>query len=351
MKRITSLDTLRFFSAIFIVLFHSKVRILGHNEFACGGLAVELFFVLSGFLLAKTCKKRIKDKKTPEQKCQTYCIDHFIRLWPEYLFAMIISIILLSVFAKTRLQPLGLNIIMMGGIGGIPHILNASWYVSVVFYVGCFLATILILLKDKAKLLVFPILFFTCLFCMINDKSPFIKPYDVVGLGVLSKGMIRGCLGMIVGIYTWWICEKLPRYKDKLNNRFIPVVLFACEVISVGALFHMFTFQSSHSMRDFNVYFYISFLISLLYFKKEKLLKFMSWKFWAPFSKISYMLYLTHSIVLVILAEHYKYFMRSDIIRGYIICVLLSLMFAFYSYCIFDWLRNKIKKLVFNKDF
>ena len=347
MKHITSLNTFRFLAVMFIVLLHAHTYFFKKNTlFSCASLAVELFFVLSGFLLAKTYEKRTIHKQTPLEKCQVYCKNHFLRLWPEYFFAVFITIILLRIFSKVNISPLGLNVIMISGIGGIPGIIGNSWYVSVVFWIGCFLTSLLIFTKDKSKVLIFPFLFFLSLFFLINNKFPFRDPCGVTA-SLLSKGMIRGFVGMVIGIYTWWICEKIPQFKKRLNSKLIPFVLFIGEVVSVSALFYTLTFQPKHNLSDFNVYFYAAFLIGLLYFQKEKLLKFMSWNIWAPFAKTSCMLYLTHHVVLKIFEEHYSYLFRENILKGYIIILLTSLLFSFICYYIFIWLRSRIKKLVF----
>lgn len=346
MRHITSFDTLRFVAAIFIVLYHCTLNFKG-KYFSCGNMAVELFFVLSGFLLAKTYEKRVSQKQTSLEKCQTYCANHFVRLWPEYLFSMCVTIILLQIFDKVNIQPFGLNVVMISGVGGVPRILNDSWYVPVVFWGGCLLVSLLIFAKDKAKIFILPILFFLCLFFMINNKKPFRGPYDVVG-SLFSKGMIRGLLGMIIGIYTYWSCEKLQKFKKKLNPKLISTFLFMGEIVSLLGLFYTFTLQRKHHISDFNIYFYAAFLIGLLYFQKEKLLKFLSWKIWKPFTKISYMLYLTHGAIVSILAAHCSHFMKVNKLSP-IVLLSISLPFAFLCYWTFIWSQERIKKLVFKK--
>ena len=350
MKYITSLDTFRFIAAIFIVLLHTRTFFFGKDlYFSCGSLAVELFFVLSGFLLANTYQKLKQKKRKPLSKeylCQAFFFRRFLRLWPEYIFAMFVSMILLGMFTKTTTQPFFLNFFMMAGVGGIPAILTASWYVPVVFLCSYLLFCLLICSKESSKTLIFPILFFLCLFFMINTKNPFRNPTGVIQYSLLSRGMIRGLLAMIVGIYTFWICNGLAQYSKKLNKRLTPIVLFIGEVISVGSIFYTLTFQRNHGISDFNIYFYSAFLIGLLYYKKEKLLKFLSWKIWIPFSTISYSLYLTQWTSLTILKKICPYFIKENIARGYIVSLLFSMLFAACAHYVFIWLRSKIRKFV-----
>ena len=71
MNKIYAFDGLRVFASLFIILHHYRCH-FPISYFTSAALAVEIFFVLSGFLLAKTYEK-IKDTSlTPLQQCQTY---------------------------------------------------------------------------------------------------------------------------------------------------------------------------------------------------------------------------------------------------------------------------------------
>lgn len=59
MKKIVAFDTLRFIGSLLIIWHHTGINIygfhkLGWSYFRTTGLAVEIFLVLSGFLLAKS---------------------------------------------------------------------------------------------------------------------------------------------------------------------------------------------------------------------------------------------------------------------------------------------------------
>ena len=341
MKHIASLNTLRFSAIIFIVLFHTSCTFWQQSDFFCAFLAVEILFTLSGFLLAKTYKM-LTLKKTPIEQYTKYCTNRFMRLWPEYIFVMLISVLILGVFSKINVQPFWLNVFMIQGIGGIPVFSYPLWYVPTVFLCGCLLFGLILFRKDSIVIL--PLLGFLCLFYFIQTKN-FDAPYGVFAT-IIPTAIIRGLLGMIIGMYTWWICEKITRLKKRLNSKLIPFILFIGEVVSVFALFYTLAFQGEHNVSDFNIYFYAAFLIGLLYFKKEKLLKFMSWKIWKPFAKISYMLYLIHFTVLEIFKTHYFHFTKENTLRGYVMVLVSCLLFAFLCHYVFIWMCPRIKKLI-----
>ena len=123
MNKIISFDALRFFCSIFIVLHHVCVS-FGGTYFRCAHLAVEFFLILSGFLLAQTHERLEKEKIPPEKKCLHYVLSRVKRLYPEYIFALFLTILIQDTLGSyTSLQPLGLNLFMIAGMGGINNVI------------------------------------------------------------------------------------------------------------------------------------------------------------------------------------------------------------------------------------
>ena len=99
MKRLELLDYSRFFAAIIVVLYHytfngianGKIASLEHIDSLIeftkyGYVGVELFFMISGFVIFNSAKNR-----TPSQ----FAISRALRLYPSYWFAVFFT----SIFA------------------------------------------------------------------------------------------------------------------------------------------------------------------------------------------------------------------------------------------------------------
>ena len=315
-----------------------------------GRMVVELFFILAGFLLAKHYELSTHTKSDSSYLCKTYFFHRFSQLFPEYFFALIMTIFLLSTFAKINtVQPFFLNVFMLAGWGGIPSILPDSWFITVLLGCGFLLFSLLVLEKNFSKFIIFPALAILCCFHLINNKSHFAQVYNLT-LGYLTTGTIRGLLGLIVGIYTYWGCQTLKNYSEKWRPQFVTIALFIGEIISVIGLGYILIFQKKYSTNLFNVYFYALFLIGLLYFQKEKLLKFLSWKIWTPFGNISYSLYITHAIVREITKAHFLPWIKAHVISGSTLIVLLSIILAFFNYYGAKYFIKTLKKLAFKNE-
>ena len=335
MNQIAAFNGLRFFITLVILFFHFGFEFrLKNYLFTQGRLGVELFFILSGFLLALTHEKStaVSSSHTSKQLCINYFIRRFIRLWPEYIFTLVLAAFLLGRFNKSFL----LSIFMIPCYPGVTPILNVFWYIPILFIYSCLLFNLLLFTKDKAKTIIFPSLALLCLFFLLNDKSHFIS--------LNPNATARGLLGLITGMYTYWGCQTLKTCKISWRPQFITAILLIGEIISTLGLGYLFVFRKGYNIDTFNVYFYASFLIGLLFLKREKLLKFLSWKIWVPFAKISYSLYLTHDILLIIAKEHYLPYITTHILSSSVLFALIAIIFATLCYfgqsCIFIFLKK-----------
>jgi peptidoglycan/LPS O-acetylase OafA/YrhL len=143
-RSLKALTGIRFFAAFYVVVFHTRVgQVLNEhgyhaagNFFASGYLAVPLFFLLSGFILAYTYEGQIE--KAGDHR--RFWEARFARIWPVYAVSLIMSsipsftfphpgIALAAIFMVQAWNPFDLG--MAGAWNGV------CWTLSVeaVFYI------------------------------------------------------------------------------------------------------------------------------------------------------------------------------------------------------------------------
>lgn len=94
-RSLKALTGIRFFAAFYVVVFHTRVGqlLLDHhlnaagNFFLNGYLAVPLFFLLSGFILAYTYEGQIEDKGDHRRFWEA----RFARIWPVYAVSLVMA--------------------------------------------------------------------------------------------------------------------------------------------------------------------------------------------------------------------------------------------------------------------
>src|SRR3954466_11966508 len=91
MKRIKELDALRGLAALTIVLFH----VYPHQVFM-GWSAVDLFFVLSGYLITSIIINNLSNKGF----LTSFYSRRILRIWPVY-YLTLAAVLILNAFSRT----------------------------------------------------------------------------------------------------------------------------------------------------------------------------------------------------------------------------------------------------------
>jgi peptidoglycan/LPS O-acetylase OafA/YrhL len=99
--RYTSLDGLRGLVALTIVVHHFTQHSAGHHEmFASASSAVELFFCLSGFVIAHSYDERLR----AGMPFLTYCKKRLLRLYPMYVVGLLLGVFAIWLQARHGLS-------------------------------------------------------------------------------------------------------------------------------------------------------------------------------------------------------------------------------------------------------
>jgi len=158
-----ALSSLRFFAALFVVLFHniqmSDTLKAAPKIFTAGPQMVTFFFVLSGFVLVLAyCPDKMPSLKT-------YAVKRLTRILPAYFIALALSVALLLYFSK-GFSPVAfvLNLLLLQSwFPSYPLSINGpGWFLSdLVFFYAVFPVVLMYLKKAQPSPIKFIIL---CLF-------------------------------------------------------------------------------------------------------------------------------------------------------------------------------------------
>lgn len=120
---LTGLTALRLFAALFVLLFHSRyfaeggwLEIPVFALFSQGGLGVDIFFVISGFVIAYVYSGNFQ--------FGTYLLHRTARIYPLYFVTTIMALVAISVLGKPAYADFGNFDILMN------FLLLQSWYAS-----------------------------------------------------------------------------------------------------------------------------------------------------------------------------------------------------------------------------
>lgn len=142
-KRVNEIDLLRFLAALVVVFFHYAFRGTAADDRTTmaypllapvakyGYLGVELFFLISGFVILMTASRG---------SLRNFAISRFVRLYPAFWACCTISFVAIVVLGGSRYSAtLGqylVNMTLLSGFVGVPSIDGVYWslFIELQFY-------------------------------------------------------------------------------------------------------------------------------------------------------------------------------------------------------------------------
>lgn len=221
--RVASIEGMRGILALIIALFHFGQAYPVGATFHRGYFAVEVFFMLSGFLLAK------KLEKTGRQiSLRKDLMGRLKRLYPAY-FVSVLALVMLYSAVWFHWNPIAwiqsenshltsliaeLLCIQVSGVGGLQYINGPVWYVSALL-----LSTIIIILLFK----LLPTRFFkviiagatAVIYALFFIYDPSMNSAGFFNGSIVPSPLLRGVAGLGLGCCLYWIYH---RYKGKLSS-------------------------------------------------------------------------------------------------------------------------------------
>lgn len=347
-QKIYAFDTMRYLLACCVVLGHMYIMLFKGDSnigWCIQNLAVDGFFILSGFLIALSYYNSININNNVDSLVIKSITNKIKRLYPEYIFATLFTLILLCIFfRKPHTIDILMNLVFMGQINGSEGIVVGAWYISVLFWLNIIFVGLLYYCQKKAVYCIIPLMFFCAYsYCFAIYGGLSLNTYPLVD-GYISSGFFKGIMGIGLGIETFFVCHYIQNNSfPAIKNPSVYILLI--EALCLYLLSYSFA-QEQLSKRDFICYFAYPFLIGLYYSNKAILTRFFSWKIWSFITPSAYMLFLTHVICLEIIKKYvsYQHFSRPIV---YSLLMLFCGSFAIFCYHIQKWLFKKLRQILF----
>ena len=300
------LETFRGAFALVIVLHHLKINTFIHtsNFIQNGGLVVDFFFVLSGFIIAYNYLGKINSKK----EVITFQKKRFYRLYPLHLLTLIIFIFIemLKLFAirYTNFEPTYLpfdsfnnyyslvsNFFLLHGWYGWSYNLP-SWSISAEFYT--YLIFALIIYKFVNQNRIFYLLIFLSLVIFLLEHS---------GLELLRNFIYptRCIYSFFIGVLTYHFFSQ----HNKSVNYILPLILLILSLIFIS---------QSHNLAINYRYIIAPFFFAITIFFTANLKQnnfyynILSNKFFVYLGSISYGIYMIHFAVVWFFRQISRFF-------------------------------------------
>ncbi|WP_341217773.1 acyltransferase [Neptunomonas phycophila] len=267
MKRLALLDYARFFAALSVVIYHytfngivnGKIGSITYNLDLIeitkyGYLGVEFFFMISGYVIFFSAKKRTASE---------FAGSRAVRLFPAYWFAVLFTSFFVFFWGgdsiTVSLKQTVVNLTMVQTLFGIENVDGVYW--TLLYEIIFYFATFLLLFFGQQKNLGIIFLCWPILFCLTYllgfDKFPLLGGYyyffsaGAIFAIMAEKFQYRALLGLIVLLILCvdFSTDKVDYlFETKGVNYSAPVI-----TIVVVSFFILFFYQNSSNGRSLSL--------------------------------------------------------------------------------------------------
>ena len=242
----------KFMFSLMIVALHLGVS---HREvkysFDAGSIAVDFFFIVSGYLFCKKCLSFKEDKnKEIGKKTFDFFVSKIKQFLPYIIFLWIISIpfaVLINKYTLWDFERAFFNLLYIPIFNNpIYNIYGITWYISAMIIVESILFPLLIKYKKNFIYIISPIIVF------FIGNYLFIKYGNIAGpwnVDVLCyKGILRAFFGINIGLILYALKMILEKIKLTEFSRFSLTIL---EIVGYLSIFLIVNKENAHMKYDY----------------------------------------------------------------------------------------------------
>ena len=338
-KRNGIISLWKFLFAIVIVFYHgARFYDKNSNPFFYGGyIAVEFFFVVSGFYLAKKALNNFEESSTKEM--YKYLIKSIKKLAPYILISFIFALLIELKFNSLKKHDLinsiySLLLLRQTGIRA-PSFFGYTWYIGVMFISIIILYPLFHKYKEKF------IKYISILIIMIgvgymSQNYGTLNLYATEWNGFFFGGTLRGIVEMNIGAVIYLLSKYINNFEFTRAGNIILTIVGEFLMIFVLIIINYATNPTNY---DFSMLLFIS--ISILIFSLGKGLeyKLLSNNLFYYLEKLSMPLYLNHYFLITIinLAEPFS---TINPVNQSLLAVIISIIFSIIEMKLIDSLNK-----------
>lgn len=355
-KRINALELYRFVFSLIIALLHFRSgSLFGERStaFYGGYLAVDFFFIVSGYFLAQSFFKDSQTNttnNTKEEKMSKFLYKKFLHLYPAFFASLCISAaIKIFIFHDLSIKEMikyGVwEALMLTGLGFPSAVSGIFWFVSALF-ISSFVVYWLVLSFKHIFLRFGSITLALIIYSQIYQQVGHID----IGLTygpLMTWGTWRGIAGLSVGCFLFYM-----KYETKTNFKFlnlIPNYIITCTEIFLFVTVITVMWGTRRDIKDFIMIFILSILVLFAVSEKSGFSNILNNNISSYLGKMSYGIYVNQVPFLFLFKRYFPAMHSSE--TDYWFFSLLFLVCVFVSSVITTKLNEKLLQRFFKLNF
>lgn len=367
-KRIFGLDFLRAMAISLVVASHATYILFPKSEHSIitlvrilGAIGVDLFFVLSGFLIGRILLKTILNNKVKFTDLLLFWKRRWLRTLPNYFLILILNIGLSVIFGYLIPENIASYFLFFQNVNAPhPDFFTEAWSLSIEEFAYLFLPFILylglfLLKKTNKGKLFFNVTLLTIALLMLLKINYYFKT-DVSSYKEWSSTYRKVVIYRLDAIYLGFLMAYLAQMKTTFIKRYkIGFAVFGLVLLAVlHVLVYWFALLPQTHLWFF-VFIYLnivglSLMLMLPYFS-ELNYQGIGVKFIQFISKTSYSIYLINYSIVLLTLKHYFDFINLSFVNRIAVLILFlgitlvlsTLVYRFFELPILNYRNRKFK--------
>ena len=315
------------FSMLILALHLGKKHMDVQYNFEAGSIAVDFFFIVSGYLFCKKCINQDKIKNIGKST-KNFFLKKVFRFLPYIIFLWIISLPFTILVCKYRIVDyIGAfyNLLYLP-IKDFPlyEIYGTTWYIVVMIAIESILYPILTKYKKSFIYVISPIIVFFGTGYILIKFGSFAIPWtsNILAYG----GFIRGLVTINIGMILYLIIESFKKINLTDLSKFL-VTIF--EIVGYVSIFYICNLFMAHVRYDCLMIIILSLCICISFSEKSLFNTFSNNKLFYYLEKLSLPIYINQWLLIYILEYIIKkYSISISYYKELLILIIFSVVVA-----------------------
>jgi peptidoglycan/LPS O-acetylase OafA/YrhL len=303
----SKINTVEFWRIVFTILvcvYHFEMFFMAPGKMmSSGSSAVEFFFVIAGFFMARSSRASHLRRAAPitTKEAHSMAIDFVVKklkaIMPVVVVVLLLGILVYPTFSSdlaTRLHNLQNSewefLLMVGTPFGYNNGMTPivpMWFLTCLLVIG-YIYTFLINRWHDFMMFAAPVL--GILFYSFFTLNSSLTLDFYAKMGFLNAGMVKAIAEMSFGVTAFLIYEFLSKKKFGILSK---IVISLVEAYAIYRFFALTLYQPI-GMDNFRRIVYIMIIVGLSFLNASLISKVLNRSFWKPLANISLTMYLCH---------------------------------------------------------